>query len=61
MSEFLAMGGNGPYVWAAWGITLVVVIWNIWSARLRLRRCLLAARREVQEPDTPRRPRVTQL
>jgi heme exporter protein CcmD len=61
MSEFLAMGGNGPYVWAAWGITLAVVIWNIWSARARLKRSRLSIGREPVATDAPRRPRVTQL
>ena len=35
MSEFLAMGGYASYVWSAWGITLLVLVLNAWSARRR--------------------------
>lgn len=31
MSEFLAMGGFGFYVWAAYGLTLVLVVVEIVS------------------------------
>jgi len=61
MSDWFTLDGNGPYVWAAWGITLAVVIWNIWAARARLRRSIAAARRERVEAEAPRRPRVTRL
>ena len=30
MMEFLRMGGYGAYVWSAYGITLMVLIINIW-------------------------------
>jgi heme exporter protein D len=61
MSDFFTMDGNGPYVWAAYGITLVVLVWNVWSARARLKRNLrdLAVDREPAEPA--RRPKVSQL
>lgn len=61
MSEFLAMGGNGPYVWSAYGITLVILIWNIWSARARLKRRLEAAIRDSGPSEPARRPKVSQL
>ena len=35
MSEFLAMGGYAPFVWTAYGITLVVMVLNAWAARRR--------------------------
>jgi heme exporter protein CcmD len=60
MSDFLSMGGNGAYVWAAYGITLVVLVWNIWSARLRLKRNLSLARDPVAA-EPARRPKVSQL
>lgn len=28
--EFIAMGGHGPYVWAAYGISLLVLVINLW-------------------------------
>lgn len=39
LSEFLAMGGHGPYVWSAYAITFVVLALNVlepWVARQRL-------------------------
>ena len=32
MSEFLSMGGYAPYVWSAYGVTLIVLIYNVWAA-----------------------------
>jgi heme exporter protein D len=41
MSEFLAMGGYGFYVWGAYGVTAVVIAAELISLRARRR----AARR----------------
>lgn len=39
MSEFLAMGGYGAYVWTAYGITalflLILFVWSWFGARAR--------------------------
>lgn len=61
MSEFFSMDGDGPYVWAAYGITLAVLIWNTWSARARLKRNLRDALSDSAPDEPPRRPKVTQL
>ena len=61
MSDFLAMGGNGAYVWTAYGITLAVLIWNLWSASALLRRNLRAAARDDGPAELPRRPKVSQM
>ena len=37
MAEFLAMGGYAPYVWSTFGITLVVLVINVITAKRRLR------------------------
>jgi len=34
-ADFLAMGKHGPYVWSAYGITLVVIAINIAAPILR--------------------------
>lgn len=34
-ADFIAMGKHGPYVWSAYGITLVVIIANIVAPILR--------------------------
>lgn len=33
LSEFLAMGGYGAYVWPCFGLVIAVLIWNIVAAR----------------------------
>ena len=48
MTEFLQMGGYAPYVWSAYGITLLVLLLNIWSARrARLRPLGFVANSEI--------------
>ena len=51
MSEFLAMGGYGLYVWMAYGVTALVIVWEILAVRARVRRALLEARLAL--PDLP--------
>ena len=36
-SAFLQMGTHGPYVWSAYGISLLLVASNLWLARRRER------------------------
>ena len=55
------MGGNGAYVWSAYGITLGVLIWNVWAARSRLKRNLRLAARDGEPEPQGRQPRVSQL
>jgi len=33
LQEFLKMGGYAGYVWSAYGLTFLVLVWNWWSAR----------------------------
>ena len=35
MSDFLAMGGYGLYVWGSFGVTALVVAMELWGLRLR--------------------------
>ena len=55
------MDGNGPYVWAAYGITLVVLVWNIWSARAILNRQRREALMDRPETEPVRRATVSQI
>jgi heme exporter protein D len=48
MKEFLSMSGYGAYVWSCYGITVVVLIGNLWSARRDRDRALLHAQRRAQ-------------
>ena len=34
----LAMGGYGAYVWSCFGLTLVIVVFSEWRARIRHKR-----------------------
>ncbi len=61
LAEFVAMGGDGAYVWSAYGITLAAMLWNIWSAARQHRRNLARARRSAGEERAARAPKVRQL
>ncbi|SDW64715.1 heme exporter protein D [Aidingimonas halophila] len=37
VSSFLAMGGYAPYVWAAWGVTLALMVGAVLHARAERR------------------------
>ena len=47
MSEFLAMSGYGAYVWSCYGLALVVLVFNVWSARRELREQLVKVQRRA--------------
>ena len=58
LSEFLLMGGHGIYVWAAYGIALVVIVFNLWwpiqvHRRLLRSRRAPAVRQQAQDGDSP--------
>lgn len=60
MSEFLAMGGYAAYVWSAYGITLLVLAINVWSARKRHLDALHRARSYTRQERPRKRPTVRQ-
>lgn len=37
LEEFLRMGTHGPYVWSAYGLTLLALVAMAWGARRRRR------------------------
>ena len=45
IDAFIAMGGHGPYVWAAYGLSLAIMAW-LAIAPLRRQRALLAQLRQ---------------
>ena len=61
MIELLRMGGHGAYVWPAYGITLAVIVFNVWAARRKLASALDEARRSVGKEQPRNQPRVRQL
>jgi heme exporter protein CcmD len=55
------MGGYGPYVWSAYGITLATLVVNAWWIR-RLHRRALEQACDVAEPGTGARlPKVRRI
>lgn len=42
------MSGYGAYVWSCYGLALVVLAWNAWSARAGLREQLTRAKRRIE-------------
>ena len=61
MSEFLAMGGHGAYVWSAYGITLIVLAVNAWTAVRRHSKAIEAARARRTFDEAPRQAKVTHI
>jgi heme exporter protein CcmD len=60
--EFLRMGGDAAYVWSAYGITLVVLIINVWLVRAKRRLALQRALELATQAETPRKqPTVRRL
>ena len=59
MIDFIQMGGDGAYVWSAYGITLAVLIVNILLVRARHRTALRRALKIAAQTEVPRRqPKV---
>lgn len=40
LSEFIAMGGHGPYVWLSYGLTALIIVFNVVQPMLRRRRLM---------------------
>jgi len=49
LQHFLNMGGYAQYVWPAYGLTALVLLWNWWSARRSENAAQAAARRRMEE------------
>lgn len=45
--DFFDMGGYAPYVWPSYGITFLMLGFNIWLARRALAQARQAARRRI--------------
>ena len=62
MSEFFLMNGHGAYVWSAYGLTLAVLILNVWLTRVKHRAALQRARELAAQAEVPRKqPTVRRL
>jgi heme exporter protein D len=45
---FLAMGGHGPYVWGAYGLSLAIMAWLVLAPLRRQRVLLTELRQRIQ-------------
>ena len=45
LQKFFEMGGYAGYVWTAYGLTAVILLWNWWAARRSEAEAQTAARR----------------
>jgi len=52
LQEFIHMGGYGGYVWSAVGLTVLVLLFNIISARRGLRKQMQHLRRLYSSTDS---------
>lgn len=51
LAEFLDMGGYAAYLWPSFGLTIAVLIWNIYSARRAHAEARRAAARRLQNEE----------
>ncbi len=61
MSEFLRMGGYAPYVWSAYGVTLIVLIYNAWAAYRHHAKLLARLHQEEAVSETGGQPTVRRI
>ena len=55
------MGGYAPYVWSAYGITLAVLVLNVWWIRRLHRQALEQARGASERGAGARQPKVRRI
>jgi heme exporter protein CcmD len=48
LETFLKMGGYAQFVWPAYGLTALVLLWNWWAARRSETEAQVAARRRIE-------------
>ncbi|XUO86241.1 heme exporter protein CcmD [Halomonas sp. KM072] len=54
LNEFFAMGGHGLYVWAAWGVTALLMLGILLHARLERRQLIKAVKRRMRREKAQR-------
>ncbi|BCB61211.1 MULTISPECIES: heme exporter protein CcmD [Halomonadaceae] len=60
LNEFFAMGGHAVYVWAAWGVTALLMLVIVWHARQERRQLLHAVKRRVRRENAQRQSSYAQ-
>ncbi len=54
LNEFFAMGGHAVYVWAAWGVTALLMLMIVWHARQERRQLLNVVKRRARSENAQR-------
>ena len=54
MTEFLSMGGYAAYVWSAYGISLAVLLANVWLPINREKQLLQSLKKRQQREEQQR-------
>ena len=49
MSEFVAMGGYGLYVWTSFGVTACCMLWEVLALRRRHAAAMAGARKSIHD------------
>ncbi|AMN47036.1 heme exporter protein CcmD [Steroidobacter denitrificans] len=47
LQDFFYMSGYATYVWSCYGLTALVLGWNLWSARAQLQKQFRQAQRRL--------------
>lgn len=53
LTDVLDMGDYGVYVWSCYGVTLAVLVLNLWLARRSLAEQVLHAKRRLKMNSEP--------
>jgi len=61
MMEFMLMGGYAGYVWSAYGITMLVLVANVWMAYRFHAKWLKRAQKEGMTKVSTRQPIVRRI
>ncbi len=61
LNEFFAMGGHGLYVWAAWGVTALLMLGILLHARLERRQLIKGVKRRMRREKAQRTASPTAL
>ena len=49
VSEFVAMGGYGLYVWTSFGVTALCMLWEVLALRRRHAAAIAGTRESIQD------------
>lgn len=60
-AEWIAMGGHAPYVWSAWGVTLLLMVALAWHARHERRQLIDGLKRRARREQARQQQNGSQV